>query len=192
MTRTPLLHPPGEPRDLVFISYSHRDRDWLERLGIFLKPYTRQNLRIWADPYIKVGDKWRRDISAALSRTCVAVLLVSPDFLASDFIYDEELPPLLRDADDGSITLFPIPISDSGHEATPLAQYQFAHSPDDPLDRMRRPKRNSVLVGIAKQIVAAAQKTVPNAAASATVRHPASCGRSDRCDRGSRRSARGS
>ncbi len=154
--------PGGAPRDLVFISYSHADTDWLGRLLIFLKPHTRQNLKIWADPYIKVGDKWRRDISGALSHSCVAVLLVSPDFLASDFIYDEELPPLLRGADDGSITLFPIPISASDHEASPLAQYQFAHPPSDPLDAMRRPQRHSVFVRIVKEIVAAAQKAAPD------------------------------
>ena len=57
MTKTPLPQSPGAPRDLVFISHSHRDRDWLERLLIFFKPYARQNLKIWADPYIKVGDK---------------------------------------------------------------------------------------------------------------------------------------
>ena len=82
----------GEPRDLVFISYSRPDRDWLEHLLIFLKPYTRRNLKIWADPYIQVGDEWRRDISTALSRSCVGVLLVSYNFLASDFIDKEELP----------------------------------------------------------------------------------------------------
>jgi internalin A len=85
--------PRGEgSRDLIFISYSHRDPDWLEHLRVFLKPYTRQNLQIWADPYIEVGGQWRRNISAALLRTCVGVLLLSPDFLASDFITSEELP----------------------------------------------------------------------------------------------------
>ena len=40
-------------RDLVFVSYSHWDKDWLERLRVFLKPYTRQGqLNVWADPYI--------------------------------------------------------------------------------------------------------------------------------------------
>src|SRR6266851_21818 len=53
----PASQPAGEPRDLVFISYSHSDKDWLERLLIFLKPFTRQNLKIWADPYIEVGDE---------------------------------------------------------------------------------------------------------------------------------------
>jgi hypothetical protein len=163
-TGTPLANRSGPTRDFIFVSYSHRDRDWLERLLIFFKPYIRQNLKIWADPYIKVGDKWRREISAALSHTGVAVLLVTPDFLASDFIYDEELPPLLQGADNGSITLFPIPVSAADHEASPLAQYQFAHPPDDPLDRMRRPDRNPVFVRLVKQIVAAAQKAAPDPA----------------------------
>jgi internalin A len=90
------------------------------------------------------------------------VLLVAPDFLASDFIYDEELPPLLQGADDRLITLFPVPVSAADHAASPLAQYQFAHPPDDPLDRMRRPDRNPVFVRIVKQIVAAAQKAAPD------------------------------
>ncbi len=83
-------------RDLVFIGYSHSDKVWLERLLIFLKPYTRQNLKIWADPYIQVGDKWRRNISEALSQTCVAVLLVSPEFIASEFIFQDEITTAAR------------------------------------------------------------------------------------------------
>lgn len=158
----PVAQPAGTLRDLVFISYSHHDADWLERLLIFLKLYTRQNLNVWADPYIKVGDKWRRDISAALSRTCVAVLLVSPDFLASDFIYDEELPPLLHGADDGSIILFPIPISTSDYKATPLTRYQFAHPPSRPLDSMPRPRRHAALVQITEKISGAAQTQRPD------------------------------
>ena len=97
-----MLHPspqarePTELRDLVFISYSHRDREWLERLLIFLKPYTRiGQIRVWADPHIEIGGIWKRDISVALTRTHIAVLLVSAHFIASDFVYNEELPPLL-------------------------------------------------------------------------------------------------
>src|SRR5262245_23282593 len=155
----------GMPRDLVFISYSRPDRDWLEHLLIFLKPYTRQNLKIWADPYIQVGDEWRRDISAALSRSCVGVLLVSYNFLASDFIDREELPTLLEGAAAGSIILVPIPVSASNYEASPLANYQFAHPPNRPLDKLRKPDRNAAFVEIVKKIVAVAQKAVPDLAA---------------------------
>ena len=75
----------GEARNLVFISYSREDRVWLERLLVLLKPYMRQDLKVWADPYLEIGGKWRREIATALSHACVAVLLLSPDFLRVGF-----------------------------------------------------------------------------------------------------------
>ena len=157
----PARQPAGTLRDLVFISYSHSDKVWLDRLLIFLKPYTRQNLKIWADPYIKVGDKWRRNISEALSQTCVAVLLVSPEFIDSEFIFQDELPPLLTGADGKVIILVAIPISAADYEAGGLSEFQFAHPPNEPLDKMRTPRRNAALVEIVKKIVAAAQSITP-------------------------------
>ena len=151
-----------QQRDLVFISYSHTDRDWLARLLVFLKPFTGPNFRVWADPYIKIGEEWRRNVSEAMSRTCVAVLLVSPDFLASDFIRDEELPLLLEGAKAGTITLFPIAISASSYRATALTHYQFAHPPERPLDRMPRSRRHAGLVQITEKIVEAAQTAPPD------------------------------
>jgi hypothetical protein len=168
MTSAALRVPPtGEPRDLVFISYSHRDKVWLDRLLIFLKPYTRQNLKVWADPYIEVGGEWRRDISMALSRSCVGVLLLSPDFLASDFIYDQELPPLLKEAGTGAVTLVIIPISASPYETTQLEPRQFVHPPDKPLDSLPEHERNAAFVQMVKEIANAAQRVaLPIAAVS--------------------------
>jgi hypothetical protein len=152
----------GEARDLVFISYSREDRIWLDRLLIFLKPYTRQNLEVWADPYLEVGGKWRREISTALSRTSVGVLLASANFPASDFIYDEELPPLLEGADREAIFLVIIPISAGNYEATRLPEYGWVHPPGQPLDGLPEHQRNAVFVRIVKEIVTAAQKATPN------------------------------
>ena len=65
----------GKPRNLVFVSYSHKDADWRDRLSTFLKPYTKQGrLNVWADPYIQVGDEWRRNISAALAEPASALV----------------------------------------------------------------------------------------------------------------------
>ena len=143
------------PRDLVFISYSHKDKKWLNRLLIFLKPYVKQGqINIWADPYIQIGDRWQRRIGEALPRTKVAVLMVSSNFLASDFINEEELPPLLASAGAGEVKLFCIPISASLYEATELAGFQWAWDPEQPLDSLKAPMRNKAMVGIIKKLAA--------------------------------------
>jgi hypothetical protein len=123
------------------------------------KPFIRQNLQVWLDPYIEAGDDWRREISMALSRSSVGVLLVSGNFLASDFIYDEELPALLKGADVGELTIVPVPVSASSYKETELVRFQFAHPPDQPLDGLPEDQRNAALVKVAEQIAAAARKT---------------------------------
>jgi hypothetical protein len=69
----------------------------------------------------------------ALEVTKVAVLLVSVDFLASKFIAEEELPPLLKAADKGEVKILPVILMPSGFENSPLAKFQAINSPKKPL-----------------------------------------------------------
>jgi hypothetical protein len=87
----------SRPREHVFVAYSHHNRKWLNRLKIHLTPLQRKGaLELWDDTRLIPGTRWREDISKALSKSSVAVLLVSADFLASDFIATMELPTILR------------------------------------------------------------------------------------------------
>jgi TIR domain len=76
---------------------------------VHLKPLEKEGLlQLWVDTRLRAGDKWKREIEKALRRATVAVLLVSADFLASDFITDNELPPLLKNAEEQGTRVIPL------------------------------------------------------------------------------------
>lgn len=139
-------------RDQVFISYSRKDKDWLEKLQTMLVPLTRGGIKVWADPDIKPGQEWKKAIEEALARTKVAVLLVSPDFLASKFIHENELPPLLEAAKDEGLTIVWVPVRPSLYKRTAIANYQAAHSPTAPLSTLDPARQEDALVRIAEII----------------------------------------
>src|SRR2546423_9479856 len=96
-------------RTKVFISYSHVDRRFLNRLHVFLRPLERQGLvDWWDDTRLKPGSNWREEIKQAVASARVAVLLISADFFASDFIQNNELPPLLAAAAKDDAVLFSV------------------------------------------------------------------------------------
>src|SRR5215469_12218804 len=155
------------PRDYIFVSYSHKDEEWLEKLRIFLKPFSwgqshkTPGGRLWADPYIQAGERWQREIGDALARTRIAVLLVSPDFLASDFIKSDELPPLLEAAQNGEIILVCMPVRSSVVDlARPeLLTYQWPRPHDEPLDLLSPAEREAALAQIFRRLYEVAKAT---------------------------------
>jgi hypothetical protein len=142
-------------RSGIFVSYSHADRDWLDRLRTHLAPYARgERLDLWDDTRIAPGANWAAEIDLAIANARVAVLLVTPDFLASEFVARVELPAILRRAG-SDLTVVWIPIRSSAYEATPLSHFQAAHDPGRPLASLPKPKQDEVMVAISKQIAAA-------------------------------------
>jgi internalin A len=142
-------------RDQVFVSYSHRDAKWLDRLNIHLKPLIRQGtIDLWADTRIAGGMLWGQEINSALARAGVAVLLVTPNYLASDFIANHELPPLFEAASNEEVAVLWIAVSASLYEETPIVRYQAVNDPARPLDSLTSADLNKTLVEIAKNIKA--------------------------------------
>jgi len=150
------------PRDQVFISYSHEDTKWREDLEKNLKPYLRGgSITSWSDQQIVPGSEWFKEIQSALTNSRVAVLLVSPDFLASDFIHEHELAPFLKEAEQGGVKILWVPIRNSAYRRTPLKNYQAVLSPETPLAAMTRAKRDQAWVKICEEIEKAASQPGP-------------------------------
>jgi transcriptional regulator with XRE-family HTH domain len=122
-------------RKKVFISYSHKDREYFDRLKIHLKPLEKQDLvESWSDNQISAGQVWKTEIDSAIKKAQVAVLLISADFLASDFIINNELPPLLERASKEGATIIPVILKPCRfvREKT-LSKFQSINSPEEPL-----------------------------------------------------------
>jgi O-acetyl-ADP-ribose deacetylase (regulator of RNase III) len=149
--------PDGEPaRDKVFVSYAHRDAEWLERLQTMLKPLVRTSgIAAWDDRAIRAGTRYRDEIVAALASARVAILLISPHFLASDFIAERELPPLLAAAETEELTILCVHVSASLYAETELEAYQAANDPARLLDMRSNAEQNQQLVRVCQQVKAA-------------------------------------
>jgi TIR domain len=75
----------------IFCSYSHKDDKFCEAFIDLLKPMKRRKLiQVWHDRKIPPGSDWARDIDAHLNRADIITLLVSSDFLASGYCYENE------------------------------------------------------------------------------------------------------
>jgi hypothetical protein len=92
-----------------FISYAHEDRSFKDTLLIHLAVLMRRHLiESWDDSLIEVGSDWRAAIEKALDTCNLALLLVSPDFLASEFIHSVELKRVLDRREREGIRVVPI------------------------------------------------------------------------------------
>jgi len=126
-------------------------------LQVHLKPLEKAGIiQRWDDTQIKPGAKWHEEISAALKRTQVAILFISADFLASDFIMNNELPPLLNAAELEGAMILPVIVSPCRFDKNEaLSQYQAINSPNKSLITLDRARRENIFVKIADAVEAA-------------------------------------
>ena len=116
----------------IFISYSHADLKWLERLKKHLKVLAKYSgsVEYWEDTKLRGGDRWRDEITEAFKKSNVAILLVSTDFLASDFITSDELPPILRKAVSDGTRVLSLIVAPCSFEVSEISDFQAINSPD--------------------------------------------------------------
>lgn len=166
----------GHPRLPVFLSYAHednasenKDERWLDRLLQMLKPLQLNNqVCAWSDRDIGMGQNWKQEVEFQLADYAeAAILLVSPAFLASDFIRSNELPILLhRNLATGLLVIpiifrpcffsqarFKYPHPTEGPKSLALSEFQAANSPARPLDSMTRTEQDEVFVRVGEALL---------------------------------------
>ncbi len=141
-------------RHQLFISYSRKDKKLFEEVKTHLNSlkYTDDKITYWDDAQINAGMQWREEIQKALSTTKVALLLVSPDFLASSFINEVEIPHFLEAAKNDGATILIVVIRPCDVAPHQLSQYQFFNAPEEALSKLTKPKRDEKLVKLNTKI----------------------------------------
>ncbi|MDQ2715214.1 MAG: tetratricopeptide repeat protein [Chloroflexota bacterium] len=106
----------------VFCCYAHEDEIWLRKLETHLSLLKRQGLlSLWHDRLILPGTDWRQAIDTHLETASVILLLVSADFLASDYCYGAEMKYALEQQQRGKAQVIPILIRQVDWKHAPFA-----------------------------------------------------------------------
>ncbi len=109
----------------AFVSYSHRDERFLERLKTHLVMLERDGLiETWTDREIHAGDKIDATIMEAADSSLIFLPIVSPDFLNSDYCYEREMQYALDRASRGEMLIVPIIAEPCEWKASPLNEFK--------------------------------------------------------------------
>lgn len=158
---SPDVNPVSPVRKSVFISYSHQDEQFLSRLLVHLKGVERYtNISAWSDAKIDVGGKWKDLIKSEIEACSAAIMIISADFIASDFISENELPPLLQSSHKKGTRIIPVIAKPCLFTRHPdLSAFQSVNDPNRSLILMSDGEREEVYSRIAATVMALGQKT---------------------------------
>ncbi len=147
----------------VFISYSHADEAWKDRLVTHLGVLQREGLLdMWDDRRIEVGTDWRPQIEQAINAASVAVLMVSANFLTSNFILSEEVPRFLQRRQQEGLRIFPVIVSPCAWKKVSwLSRMQIRPKDGKPLSAGNDYEIDADLAAIAEEIASIVKRTAP-------------------------------
>lgn len=108
----------------VFVSYAHEDEAPRKALANHLRALEREGLIVvWHDRKITGGREWAGAIDDALASADIVLLLISADFLASDYCHDVELKEASRLHDTGQARVVPVILRSCDWTHSPFARF---------------------------------------------------------------------
>lgn len=143
-------------RTQAYISFSARDKSYLNELHTTLNQFKDQGLNYWDRDKMMAGAPWRAEIATALKFTKVAIMLVSADFLAaasdpSDPIASHELPTLLAAANNHEITLLNVIVRPCAFQYSKLEPFHYVNA--RPLSSMSPNEREEIWQQLAVRVL---------------------------------------
>ncbi len=115
---------PKEPLKL-FYSYSHADEALRDKLAKHLKILQRQNIIAeWHDRAIEAGEEWEGEIVKAMNEAQIVLLLISDDFIASDYCWGPELTASLAKHESGEARVIPVILRAVDWTGAPFSKLQ--------------------------------------------------------------------
>lgn len=143
----------------LFISYSHQDEHWRERLAAHLAVMRREKLiDEWHDRKIIPGAEWNETIRSELNDADIILLLLSPDFLASDYCNDHEIPAAMALHEAGSAVVIPVHLRPCDWTSTPVAKLQGFPADARPVDSFA--SQDEALLSVAKGVRTVANRLI--------------------------------
>ena len=146
-------------RNTVFVSYSHKDKVWLDAVLPHLQAAQRHGkFEVWSDREIREGDLWHEHIKEILSRTRFAVCLVTAHFLASSFCMDDEIPYFLENSED-ELEILPVLVRRCPWQTHPWLRKRQMYTVDgDALSAANEADQDEVFARLAVRIFESSEK----------------------------------
>jgi TIR domain len=143
-------------RTKIFISYSHRDGRWLDRVREHLAVLENEGLiDLFDDTGIAVGEDWYSRLDREMLDARLALLLISAPFLGSVFIRTEEVPRLFARHESDGMVLYPLLVLDCAWREVPwLARLQIRPKNARPIASFRSANLDKCLADVAREIAA--------------------------------------
>jgi formylglycine-generating enzyme required for sulfatase activity len=139
----------------IFLAYSKEDIEHRDKLTNQFSPYERNGkIDIWHDGEIIPGEEWEAKIKNKLNEAHIILLLLSPDALASDYFYEQELPNAIQRHRTGMAKVVPVIVRDCQWQATDLVELQALPKEAHPIVKwiFRDEAYNDIVNGVMREV----------------------------------------
>ena len=146
-------------RVAIFLHYAHKDRVWLNELILHLMPMLRLGLiDLRYDVSISPGASWEEEINKYLEMAQIILLLVSPDFMASDYCYGEGMVRAMERHVGGEALVIPVLLRPIYWQGSPFGKLKALPMDAQPVTKW--PDRDDAFFNIAEGIREVVEKII--------------------------------